>query len=100
MEATGKAGGLNWKELPKLFTRPEGCPKCKNIGFRGCILVAEVLEVTAEIGRSLRAGATADELRRTAISQGMTTMAADGTRKAAKGLTTLDEILSIVPGCA
>ncbi len=91
-----RAGGLNWNTLQLKFRKAVGCDKCGKTGFRGRTVIAETLEVTGEIGRALRNGASTDELRALAVSQGMTTMAADGVRRAAAGVTTLDEILRVV----
>ena len=90
------AGGLDWNALTPTWKKPVGCPKCGKTGYRGRTVIAEVLEVTPEIGRALREGASVDELRRIAVSQGMTTMAADGVRRAAKGDTTLDEVMRVL----
>lgn len=56
-------------------------------------MMAEMLEVTPEIGKALRENASIDELRMIAVKQGMTTMAADGIRRAANGETSLAEVL-------
>ena len=91
-----RAGGLGWDALPKAFRQPRGCAKCHQTGFRGRDVIAEALEVTPEIGAALRRGASVEELRRIAVGQGMTTMAADGIRRAAEGLTTLEEVLRVL----
>jgi len=91
-----RAGGLDCAALPKAFREARGCPKCNLTGFRGRDVIAEVLEVTPEIGRALRRGASVDELRTLAIGQGMTTMAADGLRRAAKGETTIEEVFRVL----
>jgi type II secretory ATPase GspE/PulE/Tfp pilus assembly ATPase PilB-like protein len=91
-----RAGGLDWAALPRAFRAPRGCAKCHQTGFRGRDVIAEALEVTPEIGAALRRGASLDELRTIAIGQGMTTMAADGVRRAAAGLTSLEEALRVL----
>ena len=60
-------------------------------------MIAEMLEVKPELSAALRRGATVDELRQLAVKLGMTTMAADGIARAAAGVTTLDEVLGILP---
>jgi len=90
------AGGLDWASLPKGFCAPSGCPACHQTGFRGREVIAEALEVTPEIGAALRRGASVEELRTLAVSQGMTTMAADGIRRAAEGATSLEEVLRVL----
>ena len=91
-----RSGGLDWAALPKRFGKPIGCRKCRQLGYRGRTLIAETLEVTPEIGEALRRGATVDELRVIAVGQGMTTMSADGARKAAAGRTTLAEVTRVL----
>jgi len=93
-----EAGGLDWASLPKAFRRPAGCEQCHGTGFRGREVIAEALELTPEIGEALRRGTTTDELRARAVARGMTTMAADGLRRAAAGVTSLDEVLRVLRG--
>ena len=91
-----RKGGLEWHSLEPTWRKAVGCEKCGHTGYRGRTVIAEMLEVTPEIGKALRAGASLDELRRIAVSQGMTTMATDGIRRAARGETTLDEVMRVV----
>jgi type II secretory ATPase GspE/PulE/Tfp pilus assembly ATPase PilB-like protein len=91
-----RAGGLDWAALPRAFRAPRGCAGCRQTGFRGRDVIAEALEVTSEIGAALRRGASVDELRAIAVSQGMTTLAADGVRRAAEGATSLEEVLRVL----
>jgi type IV pilus assembly protein PilB len=95
-ETVARSGGLDWVGLAKNFRRPVGCSTCKRLGYCGRTVIAEVLEMTPEIGSALRRGASVDELRSIAVGQGMTTMAADGIRKAAEGKTTLDEVFRML----
>jgi general secretion pathway protein E len=78
------------------FRKAVGCPNCARTGYRGRMTVVEMLEMTPVIDSALRNGVGGDELRAVAIGQGMTTMAADGVRKAAEGKTTLEEILRVL----
>ena len=91
-----RKGGLEWRSLERKFRRPVGCPKCGETGYKGRTVIAEALEVSPEIGKALRDGASVDELRRIAVEQGMTTMPADGVRRAAAGETTLDEVMRVI----
>ena len=97
-EKLARTGGLNWDALAKKFRKPVGCSKCKQIGYQGRNVIAEMLEVTPEISEALRRGASVEELRTIAVGQGMTTMAADGIQKAADGKTTLDEVMRVLAG--
>ena len=74
-----------------------GCKHCVQTGYKGRTLVTEAMVMTVELAAALRRGASADELRTIAVGQGMTTMAADGVRRAAAGETTLDEVIRVMP---
>jgi type II secretory ATPase GspE/PulE/Tfp pilus assembly ATPase PilB-like protein/ActR/RegA family two-component response regulator len=51
--------------------RATGCPKCNNTGYRGRVPISEVAIVTPSIGEQIGAGATAPQLQRLAVAQGM-----------------------------
>jgi len=95
-EELARAGGLDWESLNPRFRKAVGCKKCNRTGYRGRTVIAEMLEVTPEIGRALRNNASIDDLRAIAVGQGMTTMAADGVRRACTGETTLSEIRHLI----
>jgi excisionase family DNA binding protein len=88
-----RSGGLGWETLKPEFRKPVGCARCGRTGFRGRTIITEVMEVTPEIGKAVRREATVEEIRAVAVSQGMTTMAADGIRRAAAGQVLLTEVL-------
>ena len=90
-----REGGLDWDSLPKNFQEPVGCGNCKETGYRGRNIAAETLEVTPEIIAALGSGASAEEMRAIAVEQGMTTITADGIRRAAMGETSLAEIVRV-----
>jgi type II secretory ATPase GspE/PulE/Tfp pilus assembly ATPase PilB-like protein len=93
-----ETGGLDWSELPGEWRRAVGCEKCGRAGYRGRTVIAETLEVSHAVAEALRAGVSPDELRRIAVQQGMTTMRADGVRRAAQGQTTLSAIIHVMGG--
>lgn len=87
-------GGIDPASLPAGFRRPVGCGQC-TAGYKGRTGLYETLEVTPGISRCIRVGASSDELLRIALAQGMRTMTADGVARAARGETTIDEVLRI-----
>lgn len=89
-------GGLDWSALPHRYRQPVGCDRCSQTGFRGRTVVAEVLEVTPEIGRSLARGESAEKILEVAVRQGMVPMAAHGFRLAAEGVTSIPEISRVM----
>jgi type IV pilus assembly protein PilB len=71
----------------------QGCPNCGNKGYRGRVGLYEVVEVTDDLRELILVGASALELRKKAIEQGMMTLRRSGLVKAAAGVTTLEEVM-------
>jgi type II secretory ATPase GspE/PulE/Tfp pilus assembly ATPase PilB-like protein len=88
--------GLVWEALPGDFREPMGCKECNMTGFQGRTVIAEAFEVTPRIAAALTRGAATADLRAIAVSEGMTTMACDGIRRAAEGRTSLAEVMQTV----
>ena len=78
------------------FFMAKGCPTCNGSGYQGRLAVREVLEVTEEIRKLIMSRVTAQEIKDAAVKGGMTTMIEDSLRKAAQGLTSIEEILRVV----
>ena len=73
--------------------KSQGCPACGNKGYKGRIALYEVLEVTDELRDLILVGASAFELKKKAIEQGMMTLRRSGLVKVAAGVTTLEEVI-------
>src|SRR5688500_18225889 len=73
--------------------RGKGCEKCNNTGYKGRVGLYEVMEVTEEVRELILVGASALELRRKAIDEGMITLRHSGLRKVQDGVTTVEEVV-------
>jgi type IV pilus assembly protein PilB len=73
--------------------RHQGCEKCNNTGYKGRVGLYEVMEMTEELKELVLVGASAIELRRRAIDDGMITLRRSGLRKVMDGLTSVDEVV-------
>ncbi len=80
---------------PKLY-RARGCKKCNGIGYKGRMGVHEVMSMSENLERLTVENASADEIKRQAISEGMRTLRDDGFSKVLQGLTSVEEILRVV----
>jgi type IV pilus assembly protein PilB len=69
-----------------------GCSTCGTKGYKGRCGLYEVLEITDEIRELILVGASALELKKKAIDQGMISLRKSGLIKAALGQTTLEEV--------
>jgi hypothetical protein len=74
-----------------------GCAACDNLGYRGRVGIFEMLLLDDPIRNAIRSGGHPDELRTLARSSGMKTMQEDALEKMRDGLTTLQEVLRVVP---
>lgn len=88
-------GGVDWNALSATFREAVGCAECSQLGYRGRTAMVEMMEITPKIAAALRRGASEAELTAIAVGEGMTTLTADGVRRAARGETTLDEVLRV-----
>jgi len=74
---------------------PGGCKACNGTGYRGRLVIAEVLLMSDQIRQAVLSHATATEIQRIAVDQDMLTMYQDGLRKVADGRTTIEEVLRV-----
>jgi type IV pilus assembly protein PilB len=70
-----------------------GCGICNQTGYKGRVGLYEVMEVTDDLREVILVGASALELKRKALDQGMMTLRRSGLTKIAGGFTTLEEVL-------
>jgi len=71
----------------------KGCGTCNKTGYKGRVGLYEVMEINDELRELILVGASALELKKKAIDQGMLTLRKSGLTKAAAGLTTLEEVV-------
>jgi general secretion pathway protein E len=77
------------------FQRGAGCKKCNNSGYLGRTLLSEVLEISDAISRAIIKGADKQEISDIALSEGFEPIYTDGMKKAAEGITTIEEVLRV-----
>jgi len=82
-------------QAPEELWRPTGCRSCSNTGYRGRVALHEVMPVTEEIERLTVEHASAHEVQRAAIAEGMDMLRVDGLRKVVTGETSLQEVLRV-----
>ncbi|HZE71303.1 MAG TPA: type IV-A pilus assembly ATPase PilB [Pyrinomonadaceae bacterium] len=86
--------GFSAEEATKLKTyKGKGCSTCNNTGYKGRIGLYEVMEVTDEIRELILIGASALELRKKAIDDGMISLRESGLHKIRGGVTTIEEVV-------
>ena len=71
----------------------KGCSTCNKGGYKGRTGLYEVMEINDELRELVLVGASALELKKKAIEQGMITLRRSGLIKVALGQTTMEEVL-------
>ena len=80
------------------FKTGTGCARCDFTGYRGRVGVFEMLILNEYVKEAILNRKTSYEIRRTSIeTTGLITLLEDGLSKAAKGMTTLSEVLKNLP---
>ncbi|MCL4456001.1 MAG: GspE/PulE family protein [Nitrospirae bacterium] len=73
----------------------KGCSKCNNTGYTGRTVIGEILIIDDEIREMIYSGASIVAIKEAAVKKGMRPLNEDAVKKAAEGITTLDEVLRV-----
>jgi type IV pilus assembly protein PilB len=76
----------------KLY-KGRGCGACNGTGYKGRVGLYEVMEISDGIRDLIMVGATAVEIKRKALEEGMLTLRMSGLEKIKAGITTIEEVL-------
>ncbi|HKG58517.1 MAG TPA: type IV-A pilus assembly ATPase PilB [Pyrinomonadaceae bacterium] len=86
--------GFTIEEAKTMKTfKGKGCATCNNTGYKGRIGLYEVMEITDELRELILIGASALELRKKAVEDGMITLRESGLYKIRAGVTTIEEVV-------
>ena len=77
------------------FFKAVGCPRCFGTGYSGRRAIYEVYRITEEMRNIIYKTQDLIELRKAAIKSGALNLRANGWHKVVRGITTVDEILSV-----
>ncbi|MCG3115233.1 MAG: type IV-A pilus assembly ATPase PilB [Candidatus Manganitrophus sp. SA1] len=92
-EALLKAGFKQEDLKGLVIYKGKGCDVCNKTGYKGRVALYEVMPVKEELRELILQGASADELKKKAISLGMKTLRMSGLSKVKEGMTTIEEVL-------
>jgi type IV pilus assembly protein PilB len=79
----------------KLFTAP-GCDKCNSTGYKGRIGIFEAIRTDEAIEKIMPENPSEREIKKVASTQGILSMRQDGLVKMLNGVTSFEEVLSVV----
>jgi type IV pilus assembly protein PilB len=76
-----------------LWTRGRGCGRCKDTGYRGRVAVLEAMLNWPELQPLILNRASGYDIKRQAVACGMKTLRQNSLAKAAKGITSIEQVL-------
>jgi len=79
-------------KVPEKIAKVHGCEFCSHTGYKGQIVISEIVIVDEEMKNLILNNSSTIKMIMAARTDGMITMREDGFLKAAKGLTTLEEV--------
>lgn len=84
-------------EVPNTVYQAVGCEVCRNTGYKGRIGLYEFMPVSLALKQQISLDASLDQIRQQAKKEGVEPLRIAGARKVIAGLTTLEEVLRVVP---
>ncbi len=75
--------------------RGHGCVACHGTGYKGRVGLFEVLPVSARFRSLILERGTADQLKQQALADGLKTIRRSGLDAVTRGLTTIEEVMSV-----
>jgi len=85
-------------EVEVQWKRAVGCDRCLNVGYRGRTGIYEIYPISAAMRDLVVNKATTSEIKKLAVEEGHRSMYQDGLIKAARGVTTIEEVIRVTSG--
>ncbi|MFM7812061.1 MAG: GspE/PulE family protein [Acinetobacter junii] len=84
-------------EMPETMYKAVGCETCRHTGYKGRVGIYEFMPVSLELKSLISAHGTLNDLKVQAKKEGVEPLRIAGARKVIEGVTTLEEVLRVVP---
>lgn len=84
-------------QMPDFVFKAVGCDECRQTGYKGRVGIYEFMPISLETKQKISANGTLDDLRKQAKKEGIEPLRISGARKVIEGVTTLEEVLRVVP---
>jgi type IV pilus assembly protein PilB len=85
--------GLPESDLPKVKAmKGRGCDRCGGTGYKGRLGLFEVMEISESISDQIISSAPVNDIKNTAVAEGMSPLRRSGMLKVRDGVTTIDEV--------
>jgi type IV pilus assembly protein PilB len=83
------------QDEPLTIYEPGGCSLCGDTGYYGRIGVYEILSVTPDVKRLIATRGTTEQIKESAVKNGMNTLHMAAARYVVQGITTMAEMMKI-----
>lgn len=84
-------------DMPSTMYKAVGCDVCRQTGYKGRVGIYEFMPVSLELKTQISANGTLNDLKAQAKKEGVEPLRIAGARKVIEGVTTLEEVLRVVP---
>ena len=84
-------------EMPETMYKAVGCEACRQTGYKGRVGIYEFMPVSLDSKTIISANGTLNDLKAQAKKEGIESLRIAGARKVIEGITTLEEVLRVVP---
>ena len=83
--------------LPAQVCKPVGCLECRNTGFMGRTGIYEMMRISPRLRALITAQLDLARLGQSALSEGMRPLRISAAAQVARGVTTVQEVLTVLP---
>ena len=88
-----KLVGLERDQVKGSLFHGKGCTECRNTGYRGRLAIFEMIPMARNLRKLVYENANEDDIRQTALENGMVTLREAGLTRALDGTTSLAEVM-------
>jgi general secretion pathway protein E len=83
--------------LPERTQGPTGCLECRNTGYLGRTGIYEMMRITSKLRQMIQADTDLVKFGEAALSEGMRPLRISAAAQVARGITTIAEVISVLP---
>ena len=87
-----KMVGLDPNRIKGSLYRGKGCTECRNTGYKGRLAIFEMIPMARNLRKLVYENANEDDIRQTALKNGMVTLREAGLTRVLDGTTSLEEV--------
>ena len=85
--------GLEQEQVKGPLYKAKGCAECRNTGYKGRLAIFEMIPMARDLRKLVFDNANEDEIRQSALNNGMITLRDAGLSRVLDGTTSVEEIM-------